>query len=91
MKINKTMSDSIKSLAQYHSIGSEAIQEAFIVAKDILRKDATFGEFYEKINIREINNINFLYSTDKEEWASDEIMIEYFTRTFAGILIQQPQ
>lgn len=38
-------------------------------------------EFYAKLDIREIDDIDFMYDSDSEEWASDKEMITWYNRT----------
>jgi len=86
MKNAKIMSDSILELAQYHEVGYAAIGRSFDKACILLRADVSFEEFYEKINIREIDDFEFMYDADKDSWADADTMTEYFVDTFGELM-----
>lgn len=72
----------IHELAQYHSEGTLAIDSAYDMYVDNWGA-MSYDEFHERIDIREIDDFGFMYDAEKDVWASNEEMAEYYDRTFA--------
>lgn len=86
MKTNEKASI-IEAIAQYQAIGTQAIHNWFELYSQFgweLQEE----EFYEKVvwvnnsNLQKINNINYMYNTDTEQWASEEEMAQEFDYIF---------
>jgi hypothetical protein len=75
-RLKQEIVQAMEALAQYQSEGTKAIEECARILG--------VGEEYlrQYIDIKEINQIDFLYNVEAETWFSDEDMLEYAYTTF---------
>lgn len=73
----------VNELANYHAHGTWAIDEAYDIYCNAWGQ-LSYDEFHDKIDIREIDQIWFMYDVETETWSSDEEMIKYYDRVFGS-------
>lgn len=84
---NTEKAEIVEAIAQYHSYGSKAIEEAFTLYNNYgwEYNQETFEEKVKGVansRLQEINNFDFMYDADKEDWASNEVMVDWYNDIF---------
>lgn len=84
MKNARTLLETVESLTDFYESGTSAIKNAFDIFSE--KSPCSYEEFEKAIDLREIDSIEFLYSSEAGKGVDDSTKIQWGYSTFSKLI-----